>query len=278
MDRTHTPFPPSKKAAAPQNGTQLRSFHGISPKSRLARVLAVILALLVWQVAAMLLGNGILLASPLQAARRLMTLLTEPTFWQSLLFSTLRIMGGFLLGLATGVLLAGLAARFPWVETLLMPFVLCIKSVPVASFVILCLIWLSAVKLPIFISFLMVFPVIYTNVLNGIQATDPKMLEMAWAFRLSFGRKMKYIYLPAVKPFLLSACSIALGLAWKAGIAAEVIGIPDGSIGEKLYMAKIYFETAELFAWTAVIVLISRCLEKLFLRLLRFVIRKWEEA
>ena len=39
--------------------------------------------------------------------------------------------------------------------------------------------------------------------------------------------------------------------------AAEVIALSSGSIGEKLYNAKIYFQTADLFAWTAAIVLIS---------------------
>ena len=111
----------------------------------------------------------------------------------------------------------------------------------------------------------MVLPIVYFNVLEGMKSTDRKLLEMAEVFAIPWGRRMRYLYLPQVKPFLLSACRTALGISWKAGIAAEVIGIPDGSIGERLYEAKIYLDTADLFAWTLVIVLLSALFEKLFL-------------
>ena len=116
----------------------------------------------------------------------------------------------------------------------------------------------------------MVFPVIYRNVLKGISQTDPKMMEMARVYHLKFRKRLLYLYRPAVMPYLQAGCSVALGMAWKSGIAAEVIGVPVHSIGEKLYMAKIYFSTAELFAWTFVIILVSKLFEKLFLYLLGF--------
>ncbi len=132
-----------------------------------------------------------------------------------------------------------------------------IKAIPVASFIILVLIWVPSRNLSIVISFLMVLPVVYTNVLNGIASTDRKLLEMAQVFRVPLSRRIRYIYLSQLLPFLRTGFSLSLGLCWKAGIAAEVIGIPKGSIGEKLYEAKVYLQTADLFAWTLVIVLIS---------------------
>ena len=143
-----------------------------------------------------------------------------------------------------------------------------IKATPVASFIILVLIWVPSRNLSVIISFLMVLPVIYTNVLNGIRSTDPKLLEMARVFRVPLIRRIRYIYLSQLLPFLRTGFSLSLGLCWKAGVAAEVIGIPKGSIGEKLYEAKVYLETADLFSWTLVIVLISVIFEKLFLRLI----------
>lgn len=110
----------------------------------------------------------------------------------------------------------------------------------------------------------MVLPVVYSNVLQGIKTTDMKLLEMAKVFRVTPVKKALYIYLPHLKPYILSACSVSLGLSWKAGIAAEVIGIPTGSIGEKLYQAKVYLSTPDLFAWTVVIIVISILFEKLF--------------
>ena len=109
------------------------------------------------------------------------------------------------------------------------------------------------------------------------EADNAFMMEMAQLYDVPWGRRLLYIYMPQVRPFMLSACSVALGISWKSGIAAEVIGIPDGSIGEMLYEAKVYFKTADLFAWTVVIILASLLFEKLFLRLLRAVFARLEK-
>ncbi|MDI9241864.1 ABC transporter permease [Fusibacillus kribbianus] len=231
----------------------------------LKRAAAIAFALMLWQAAAMALSQRLLLVSPIQVAVRLGSLLLEGSFWRTVLYSFLRIEAGFLLGLFAGAVLAAAAARFSLLEILIWPFMTAVKSVPVASFIILSLIWLGASGLSVFISFLMVLPIVYFNVLEGMKSTDRKLLEMAEVFAIPWGRRMRYLYLPQVKPFLLSACRTALGISWKAGIAAEVIGIPDGSIGERLYEAKIYLDTADLFAWTLVIVLLSALFEKLFL-------------
>ena len=161
---------------------------------------------------------------------------------------------------------AALAARCRAVRELLGPLVAVVKAVPVVSFIILALFWLNTAALPLFISALMVFPPVYLSVLEGIGRADRKLLEMAKVFRVPWGRRAAGIYLPAVLPSFRAAVSVSLGLCWKAGAAAEVIGLPAGTIGERLYTAKVYFETGDLFAWTAVIVAVSVGFEKLFLR------------
>ena len=156
------------------------------------------------------------------------------------------------------------------------PFMLTVKAVPVASFVILILMWVSSKNLSIIISFLIVLPVIYTNIKDGISSCDKQLLEMAQVFRISPMRKIRYIYISQIMPFFRAACSISLGLCWKSGVAAEVIGIPKNSIGENLYNAKIYLDTPDLFAWTVVIILISLIFEKLFIYLLDKGIKRLE--
>ena len=147
------------------------------------------------------------------------------------------------------------------------PLVRIVRATPVASIVILALVWVSSRNLSALISALMVFPIVYTNVLKGIDETPKELIEMADAYHIRLMKRLRYIYIPSVLPYFLSSLSIALGLAWKSGIAAEVIGLPDGSIGERVYEAKIYLSTPDLFAWTVTIVILAFLFERLFLLL-----------
>ena len=243
--------------------------HGDRSRSGGIRIWAVLFWLIIWQLVSIAVANDILLVSPLQVIQRLGELIFTEFFWYSIFFSLLRIIGGFILAACAGILLAVSAYRFRHIRELLEPVMLAIKSVPVASFIILALIWFSSHNLATLISFLMVLPVIYTNVLDGICSVDNQLLEMAQVFRLPVIRRIRYIYVPQVMPFFRSGCTISLGLCWKSGIAAEVIGMPKGSIGERLQQAKVYLDTPELFAWTLVIVLVSLTFERLFLLLLK---------
>ena len=234
-------------------------------KEVLKKVGAALLALTFWEIAALLIHQRILLVTPVAVARRLCTIWRVEGFARAIWFSFYRIAGGFLLGLILGCLLAYLAAKHPVVETLLWPWMATIKSVPVASFVVICLIWLSARNLSVFISFLIVIPIIYQNVLEGLRAENREMQEVATVFQLPWRKRFRYIELPKLRPFLLSACRVTTGMAWKAGIAAEIIGVPNGSIGKMLYTAKIYLDTDDLLAWTVIIVVISVVAEKVFL-------------
>lgn len=260
--------------ASGTNDSALRKENAPSRKkgggiSRRAALLATIFWLCVWQAASMLIGQRLLLASPIEVCRALLALLPTAAFWQRALFSAARIAGGFLLALAAGAACAVLAAVFRWAEALLRPLMLAVKAVPVASFIILALLWLRGTGgLSVFISFLMVLPVVYENVLAGIRAADGALLEMAAVFCVPLWRRVRALYAPAVLPYFRSACAVGLGLCWKSGVAAEVIGISGGSIGEALYNAKLLFATDELLAWTVVIVLLSLAFERLFLRLL----------
>lgn len=229
------------------------------------RIWAVAFWLIVWQLASVAVGSDILLVSPITVVVRLLQLVTEIAFWKTILFSLVRIAGGFFLAVVSGCLLAALSACFVRIRELLQPLVLAVKTVPVASFIILALVWFSSKNLAVFISFLMVFPVIYTNVLNGIRETSQELLEMAEVFEIPMGRRIRYIYVPQVLPYFEAGCSVALGLCWKSGIAAEVIGMPRGSIGERMQQAKVYLDTPDLFAWTLVIVSLSLIFEKLVL-------------
>lgn len=233
------------------------------------RAVAIAAALLLWQIASLWVGQQFLLPSPLAVARRLGSIWLEAGFWTTVWHSFWRIVTGFLLALFLGTLCGTLAGHWRAVELLLEPFAVTMRSVPVASFIVIFLIWFSSDRLSLFIPLLMVFPVVYSNVLAGIKSIDPQLRECAQLYGLSFPRRLRFLWLPQLRPFLVSASGVGLGLAWKSGIAAEVIGIPPGSIGRMFYNAKVYFNTTDLFAWTVIVVLVSVLFEKCFLLLLR---------
>lgn len=233
------------------------------------RTLAIVFAwLAVWQAASVIVANDILLAGPADVIRSLFMQIFTHDFWRSIYTSFLRIMCGFLLAFLGGILTGSLSFRFPLLRELLNPPLLLMKSVPVASFVILALIWAGSENLSVLISFFVVFPILYVNTLSGLSDVDPKLLEMAEIFHVSLPGRIRFLYLPALFPYLASGCRIALGMSWKSGIAAEVIGVPSHTVGEHLYLSKIYLATSDLFAWTLTILLISLLTEQFFLKIL----------
>lgn len=240
------------------------------------KLLSALLALIVWQLAAALLDNELLLVGPAAVAGRLLELMATWEFWQAVGFTFSRISLGFLLAFCLALLLAALGARFPVVRVLIQPYMAAVKAVPVASFIVIALLWLSGRRLSVFISFLMVLPVLYANFLQGLREADGKLLEMARVFRMSLWNRIRGIYLPALEPYCLSGCRSALGLCWKAGVAAEVIGVCGGSVGGMLYDAKVYLEIRDLFAWTLAIVLLSLGFEWVFTRCLGWLLKKGE--
>ena len=225
--------------------------------------------LLVWQGLALAVGSELLLPSPLRVARTLWGLLGQGGFWLSVALSLGRIVLGFALGVLCGALLALGTHFLPLMQTLLPPLIRLIRATPVASFILLAILWLHSDLLPVLIAALMVLPVVWEGLSEGLRRTDQQLLELAAVYRLSPGRTLRLIYLPSLRPWVKAACLNSMGLAWKSGIAAEVLSQPRAAIGTQLYQAKVYFESEQLFAWTAVAVSLSLGLERLLRRYLR---------
>lgn len=223
--------------------------------------------LCVWHLAAVLIDNELLFAGPSATARALCREIASPDFVKTVGGSLLRIFTGFFAALFCGALLGALSFRRRFAEILLSPFMHFCKAVPVAAFAVILLIWQGAGRLSAAVCFLVVLPVVYVNVLEGLAHTDRKLLEMASVFQFSRRNIFCYLYRPAMAPFLEGCLKTALGMGLKAGVAAEVIGIPRWSIGGEIYLSKIYLDTAGVFAWTAVVLALSYALEKCVLLL-----------
>ncbi|MCE5235291.1 MAG: ABC transporter permease subunit [Clostridiaceae bacterium] len=232
------------------------------------KALIALLYIAVWQALAMARGNEYLLSSPVFTFQSLVALMGEGRFYASVSLSLARVAGGFVLGAVLGTLLGLLTGFSKTAAELLRPFLGLLKATPVASFIILVLLWLSNGIAPLFAIFVVVTPLIWASVDAGVRSADKELLEMARLFKLSAGKRLLHIYLPSLLPQYLAACTTALGFAWKAGVAAEVIAHPALSIGQGIYASKINIETPELFAWTLVTILLSMAFEKLVTALL----------
>lgn len=243
-------------------------------RTRIIKAGAIAFWLAVWEIASLLIGEELFLPSPISVLEALAASAVDLSFWSAVLFTLERIIIGFIISLSSAVILAFLSYRWRILGILLEPIVKVVRATPVASIVILILVWVRSRNLSVVISFMMVFPVVYQNVLKGLCDTDRNLIEMADAYRIRTLKRIRYIYLPYLVPYLESAISISLGLAWKSGIAAEVIGLPDGSIGERVYEAKIYLSMPDLFASTVTVIILAFVFERVFLYLSRSILRR----
>lgn len=230
----------------------------------------------VWQLAGYLVersvqgrGNELLLPYPSSVAKALARLMVTGDFWKSVGASLLRIFYGLAAGVAAGSVLAALTCASSLADRLLSPAIRVIRATPVASFILLILLWTSRDAVPVIVSALMVLPVVWETMSRGIGAVDGKLLELAKAYRFSRWKLVKLIYLPSLKPYFSAALTNAVGLAWKSGSAAEVLCLPKAALGSRIYQAKLYLEIPELFAWTVTVVCLSLLLEKLLGWMLR---------
>ncbi len=241
-------------------------------KEFLTKTVSVLIWVFIYHVLSISVGKSLLVPSVYDILSAFAGLCTHLEFWNTVFFSVIRVIIGFVLAVASGTLLGALSYRHRVIYNFIYPILSVIKAAPVASFIILALLWIRSGHVPAFISFLMVLPMVWSSVLQGLNQTDSKLLQMAEIFDFSFKRKVKMIYIPQVIPYFKTACITGLGFAWKSGIAAEVISTPNLSIGRKLYESKIYLETPELFAWTFTVIVLSIAAEKVFKALLnRFI-------
>ena len=220
---------------------------------------------IVWLLVSKKINNDFLFPSPKDTWQALKALIVTFDFWGTTLITLFRIIYGIVLSLLIGCGLAVITSFSRLINMLFAPMMNAMKSVPVACFIMLALLWIDTNVLPVFITALIVVPIVWSNVSQGIASTDKKLLEVAEIFKFSYAKKIFKIYVPSVMPYFIAACRSAFGMAWKAGIAAEVLAVPKLAIGTEIYFSKLWFETPTLFAWTVVIIVLSFVIEKLLI-------------
>lgn len=226
-------------------------------KIKLNKVFILLFWILVWQIAHMAIGRDIYVPSPVSVFERLSELILTELFWRTVFYSIYRVILGILISVILGVVLGVASSLNKSIYNILNPLIIAIKSTPVISFIIIALIWFKSSNVPIFICFLMCFPIIWTNVVEGIRNTDGKLLEMVKVHKVKNSLILRRVYLPSIIPYFNAALITSLGLGWKVSVAAEVLSHPRNSIGSQLYSAKIYLDSSDLYAWTLVVIILS---------------------
>lgn len=246
------------------SGENPRFYGRIRPK--LLRVLKILIPLVfwlaVWQIISMLVDIELLVPSVGVVMSVWLRLATTAEFWLSAILSLARVLIGFAIGTLLGFCCGFLTHYIKPARILLEPLMKVIRAVPVASFIILALVWIETEALPSFIAAAMAAPMVWQSISGALVSdVDPKLLEFARVYTIPRAKILRGIVLPSVLPAFISSAAGALGFAWKSGIAAEVICQPLYSIGRQLQNAKVYYETPRVFAWTCTVCVLSIALE-----------------
>ncbi len=232
---------------------------------KILKVIAVIAFWLgIWYLLAVLVDKELFLPYPHTVGAKLLELCREPRFLKTVGTSLFRILKGFAAGVILGFVFSLVTHYIPFLKGFISPAVRTVRATPVVSFILLAYLWLDNDTIPVVISLLMVAPIVWENMSAGLAALSPELHEMAVVYKLPRQREFLKITLPQLTPYIYSGCQSSLGLAWKSGIAAEVISYPKVAIGKSMNDAKTLLETSEVLAWTVVVVVLSLSFELLF--------------
>lgn len=234
----------------------------IIKKSR--KIAILIFWILIWELCSLFINQTLFLPSPFVVFKVLMSLIGDAYFWKSVFYSMARVILGLFLSIVIGIIIGIAAGLNKFIEELLNPLIICIKATPIMSIIILALVWFKSDYVSVFTTILTCFPIIYTNVLQGIKSVDIKLIQMANIYNVKKKYIIKDIYLPSIKHYIVSGILMCLGLGFKVSVSSEVLSTPKYSIGLNLLNSKSMLETAELFAWTIVVILLSFIFETVF--------------
>ncbi len=228
------------------------------------RILAAILWIAIWEGMYLLIGRDIYFPSPVSVVKTFFTLLTEKQSWIIIGMSVYRTLFAVFASAVLGVLFGMVCGRSRLLYDLINPLMVILKSTPVVSVIIIAIIWFRSTDVPIFSGFLMCFPIVFTGAVAGIRSADRKLLEMCTFYKVKRLDKLRFLFFPSAKPYINASVVSAIGICWKAVAAAEVLSMPRLSIGANLFFAKTSLDPALLFAWTAVIILLSFVFETIY--------------
>ena len=234
----------------------------------LKNIFAIFFWIGVWQIAFWLLKRPEIIPAPFSSFCKLLEIVLSMNFFAIICTSTLRVFTAFFMGMILGILFAIFDIKIKLFSLIFKPLFVVMKIVPVPAFILILTALVNSSLIPIVISFLMVFPLAFSNISEGIYNIDKKMLEVAYIFNFSKKDTLKYIYWPQIKPYFFTTCKTGIGYSFKATISAEIMAKVSLSIGNNVVLSKQSFDIEGLFAWVIIMVLIGFILEKVVIKIL----------
>lgn len=229
--------------------------------------------LLIWFVAAKATDMEIILPSPSRAFEEFFVLLGTKEFYVALGGTLGRALISFALAFLCAAILAVIGYLLPPVSKILAPVVTILRSVPTMSIILLSLIWLNSSESPVLITFLIVFPLLYSSLERSLKNIDGYVLSMSKVFGVPLMTRIFRMYIPAVLPDTVAAARSNISLGLKVMIASEVLAQTVRSMGVAMQISRVYLDTAALMGWTIAAVILSYLLEGAVLCMGRLIVR-----
>lgn len=215
-----------------------------------------------WQIGCQLVGKEVLVPSPFHTFETLCQMMQTKVFYLQILWTLQRVALGVGLSTLLGFITALTSYKIKGIKWVLAPMISLMKSTPIMAIIILALLWFKSNEVPIFVCILMCYPIVYTNLYEGLSALDRQLIEMSKIYKVKKKLIFRKCYWPQLIGYLSASLELGIGMAWKVVIAAEVLALPQYAIGDSLLEAKLYIETAQVFAWIIVIVVLSQGCER----------------
>jgi len=242
-------------------------------KNRLISIAGILLLFLIWKIISLFAGSEQIVPSPENTLMTVIRVFGEKGFWISLIYTISRGLTGFVISILLAFIIGIPSGSNRSIYLLFNPFLVAFRSTPVISLILLAIIWLGNELVPVFIAILTMFPIMATNIADGIRNVDTHLIEMGKIYGIKHKRILREISIPSIIPFITSGVSSAMGFGWRAIIIGEVLAQPRFGIGTQMQNAQIYLQVSELIAWTLIAILISyifewivRTIEKRFIK------------
>ena len=228
------------------------------------RFITILILIILWQSMALLVDREILIPLPSHVFTQMFNDLSDPSFYYTVFTTLFRVIKGLALAVSIALIMGVTGGLYPKVADYFSVINDIIKSIPNISYIIIILIWLGSESSVIIVSFFILFPTFYANVLLAMNSLSKDLQDVMKVYPESSYHKLIKVYLPQIYPYLLSALRVGFGLGFKVSVMAEILTQVQIGVGKQLSFDRNMLDMTGIFAWTIWIIIISLLVENIF--------------